>query len=60
LDALGKLDISSAGFGTMFADFVNAVAARAGHEEAGEFPRIKASLDREQLIRLGRDLIAAE
>ena len=44
----------------MFADFVNAVAARAGHEEAGEFPRIKASLDCEQLIRLGRDLIAAE
>jgi Hemerythrin HHE cation binding domain len=59
MDELGKLDISSAGFGTMFADFVNAVAARADHEEAGEFPRIKPSLDREQLIRLGQDLIAA-
>lgn len=59
MDALGKLDISSAGFGTMFADFVNAVAAHAEHEEAGEFPRIKPSLDREQLIRLGQDLTAA-
>lgn len=58
LAALGKLDISSAEFDTTFADFQNAVAAHAEHEEADEFPRIKASLDHEQLVRLGQDLIA--
>ncbi|MGI9007027.1 MAG: hemerythrin domain-containing protein [Streptosporangiaceae bacterium] len=58
--ALGKLDISSAEFDTMFADFQNAVAAHAEHEEADEFPRIKASLDHEQLVRLGHDLLAAD
>jgi Hemerythrin HHE cation binding domain len=58
LAALGKLDISSARFDPMFADFENAVAAHAEHEEAGEFPRIKASLDREQLVQRGHDLIA--
>ncbi|HEX4659367.1 MAG TPA: hemerythrin domain-containing protein [Streptosporangiaceae bacterium] len=60
LAALGKLDISSAEFDTMFADFQNAVAAHADHEEADEFPRIKAGLDHDHLVRLGQDLIAAE
>lgn len=36
LAALGKLDIGSAEFDTTFADFQNAVAAHAEHEEADE------------------------
>jgi hemerythrin superfamily protein len=60
LAALGGLDVSSAEFDAMFADFEQAVSAHAEHEETEEFPRIRAGRSREELVTMGRELLAAE
>jgi hypothetical protein len=55
LAELARLDMGSAEFGSMFSDFESAVAAHAAQEEADEFPRIRAGLDREHLVAMGQD-----
>lgn len=60
LAALDRLDISSAEFDAVFAGFVEAVSAHAGHEETEEFPQIRPSRSHEELVTMGRELLAAE
>lgn len=60
LAALARLDIGSAEFDSMFSDFRSAVAAHAAHEEAEEFPRIRAGVARAQLVAMAQELLAVE
>jgi hemerythrin HHE cation binding domain-containing protein len=60
LTVLEMMDVSSAEFDRMFADFERAVLDHAGHEEQDEFPLVRSREDQDTLLALGRTLRAAE
>jgi hypothetical protein len=60
LTVLEMMDVSSAEFDRMFADFERAVLDHASREEQEEFPLVRAREDQNTLLALGRTLRAAE
>jgi len=60
LAELEKLDVGSAEFSRMFAEFEKAVVAHAEREEAEEFPQLRRSCSKEDRLKMARALVAAE
>jgi hypothetical protein len=60
LSVLEAMDVSSAEFGRMFAEFEHAVLTHAEHEEQEEFPPVRARETQQTLVGMGTVLRAAE
>ena len=60
LAELEKLDVTGPEFAAKFAGFQSAVLTHAEHEEAEEFPVVRASCSPPELQEMGRRLLAAE
>jgi hemerythrin HHE cation binding domain-containing protein len=60
LTVLEMMDVSSAEFDQMFAEFEQAVLDHASHEEQDEFPLVRAREDQDTLVAMGRTLRAVE
>lgn len=60
LARLEDMDVDSMEFGDAFTDFERSVLAHAAHEEAEEFPAVRANRTAEQLASMARALRAAE
>lgn len=60
LNELRKLGVDAPEFPGKFADFRDAVLEHAQHEEQEEFPLLRRAIDGETLVRMARDLRAAE
>jgi hemerythrin superfamily protein len=57
---LEKLDVHSAEFDRTFASFERAVVQHAEHEESEEFPLVREARSHDELVSMGRALVAAE
>lgn len=60
LARLERMDLESPAFEEAFADFERSVLDHAAHEEAEEFPAVRAGRTEEQLRGMGRRLVAVE
>lgn len=60
LARLEDMDVESVEFGDTFTELESSVLAHAAHEEAEEFPAVRANRTPEQLASMGRALRAAE
>ncbi|KLL10642.1 MULTISPECIES: hemerythrin domain-containing protein [Protofrankia] len=60
LKTLEKMDVNSGEFDRKLAEFEQAVAGHAEHEESEEFPRVRAARTEDQLEHMGRRLRTAE
>jgi len=60
LSVLEKLDVTGIEFAVKFAEFQKAVLAHAEHEEAEEFPAVRALCSPPELQEMGRRLLEAE
>lgn len=60
LAELEKLDVASADFDAMFADFEQAVLQHAEREELEEFPQVQANTSADKRASMGKALLAAE
>jgi len=60
LTVLEMMDVSSAEFDQMFAEFEQAVLDHASHEEQDEFPLVRARENQDTLMAMGRTLRAVE
>ena len=60
LAVLEAMDVSSAEFGRVFAEFEQAVLDHAEHEEQEEFPPVRARESQHTLVGMGAVLLAAE
>ncbi|MEW2494893.1 hemerythrin domain-containing protein [Streptomyces nodosus] len=60
LAQLEKMDVSSPEFDDLLARFEKAVSDHADNEEREEFPAVHEGRTEEQLIRMGKQLLAAE